>query len=331
MSVRKLSEIIGNRDLIRLLTRAVKAGSLPHAVILSGPEGVGKRTVAHSMSALMLCENNEDEFCGHCRQCKLMESDNHPDLKFIEKEEGKSEIGIGAVRELIQAMYKRPYLASCKAFILDGADNMTTEASNAILKVLEEPPSDSYLFLICVNYESLLPTIKSRAQHFKFTGVSVEKIVQYLENIPGITNPRLRAEYSLGSVGRAMEYDDDSGTLVEDINNDFAGLILEGDISSAESLAMKLREDRDRFDTVLRYCYYMLRDLQCVIWDSTSDHIINKQMRETLLKMAENIDRDMLNNLLDRFDNWEKTNKRNLNLRLSAEDFILNLQSIIRA
>ena len=90
----------------------------------------------------------------------------------------------------------------------------------------------------------------------------------------------------------------------------------------------QLQVKRDLFDRLIKYCYYILRDIQCLAWDRESEQIINMKKRQTLLLMADNIDKVRLNELLGRFDRWSGASRKYLNLKLNAEDFALRVQSL---
>ena len=138
MKLINFKDFVGNDHIISLILKSAVSGKLPHALIFSGPEGVGKRCTAFSVGAFLFCENRkEDSFCGKCRNCALLSVGNHPDLYYIKSEDSIKEIGIDAIRELIKKIYMKPYFSLYKVVVIDNADMMTQEASNALLKILE--------------------------------------------------------------------------------------------------------------------------------------------------------------------------------------------------
>jgi len=153
-----------------ILAQARRQRRLPHAVLFSGPPGVGKKDFAMLLAQLLLCEANgeRDLPCGTCRGCRLCLIGGHPDFRIVERPEDKSAISVDQVRELATALTLKGQYAAHKVVIIAAADEMNINASNAILKTLEEPPSDSVLILISAREHALPATIRSRCQRYFF-------------------------------------------------------------------------------------------------------------------------------------------------------------------
>lgn len=143
---------------------------LPHALLLRGPEGVGKYRFARRLVSALLCERQEFETrpCGDCRGCHLVAADSHPDLHALAPPEGKHQIGIDQVRSLIERIGLTPQYGGRKTVIVSPAERMTRAAANTLLKTLEEPPGDA-LFVLVAHRAGVLPaTIRSRCQIVDF-------------------------------------------------------------------------------------------------------------------------------------------------------------------
>lgn len=152
-----------------LVERAAR-DALGHAYLLCGRDGLGKFAFAQSFARGLLCENRpvDGQACGSCRGCLLNESGNHPDLKLITPQEERKSIVIDQVRELIEFFTLKAHYHGRKIGIVHPADTMNTAAANALLKILEEPPTTALLILVA-NRPALLPaTIHSRCQRFNF-------------------------------------------------------------------------------------------------------------------------------------------------------------------
>ncbi len=143
---------------------------LPHALLLRGPEGVGKYRFARRMVSALLCERQEFETrpCGDCRGCHLVAADSHPDLHALAPPEGKHQIGIDQVRSLIERIGLTPQYGGCKTVIVSPAERMTRAAANTLLKTLEEPPGDALFVLVAHRAGALPATIRSRCQIVDF-------------------------------------------------------------------------------------------------------------------------------------------------------------------
>ena len=145
-------------------------GRLPHALLLRGPEGVGKYQFACRLLAAVLCETRAGEHqpCGECRSCRLIAAGTHPDFYALLPPEGKQQIGIEQVRSLIQRVGLTPQYGGYKAVAVAPAERMTRPAANTLLKTLEEPPGDALFVLVAHRAGALPATIRSRCQMVDF-------------------------------------------------------------------------------------------------------------------------------------------------------------------
>ncbi|MCL4315598.1 MAG: DNA polymerase III subunit, partial [Gammaproteobacteria bacterium] len=152
------------------LTARLRAAELPHALLLSGPEGLGKEQFARVFSQALLCAapRKDGQACQNCPACVMFAAGTHPDFQCIAPaEEGKA-IGIDRVRELIAWIALKSHASGHKIALVTPAGRMTIEAANALLKTLEEPPAHSLLMLI-TDRPALLPaTVRSRCQRMLF-------------------------------------------------------------------------------------------------------------------------------------------------------------------
>ena len=152
---------------------------LPHALLLSGPPGIGKRLFAERLARRLVCEHTTA--CDACRACRLAANDNHPDVLIVRPQEGKTEITVDDARALNQFLVLTPHLATRRVVLVVDADRLNRSASNAILKTLEEPPSGSYLLLVSDAPTRLLPTIRSRCQNLILPRPTEEEGLSYLQ------------------------------------------------------------------------------------------------------------------------------------------------------
>ncbi len=144
-------DISGHKQQLEFLETAMKRGKLAHAYIFAGPAGVGKKAIAHRLSELLLEQNAQSGF----------------NADYIEIK-GEGSIKIEQIRELIYKLSLKPYSAQYKVAVIENADEMTTEAANALLKVMEEPKSYTVIILITNNASRLPRTILSRGQKITF-------------------------------------------------------------------------------------------------------------------------------------------------------------------
>lgn len=158
-------DIKGQDSAIEMLKREITQGRLSKAYLFVGPQEIGKKKTALTLAKGLNCEAENFDPCDKCPSCIKIEKNQHPDIHLIEDAQN---IKIEEVRQLKKDISLRPYEAKCKVFIIDNADNLTPEAANAMLKVLEEPPKDSLIILITAKPQVLYKTIISRCQAVKF-------------------------------------------------------------------------------------------------------------------------------------------------------------------
>lgn len=165
------------------LSNALQQGRLSHALLLSGPNGIGKQTFAARLSHLVLCEAEGAVICGQCKSCKLIASDSHPDSALISFEEKSKQIKVDQIRELNQFISKTAQQGRYKVAVIHPADQMNINAANALLKTLEEPSANSLLILVDDQLGSILPTIRSRCQTIDFPLPGKDGVMSWLSEI----------------------------------------------------------------------------------------------------------------------------------------------------
>ncbi|MDO8931512.1 MAG: DNA polymerase III subunit delta' [Rhodocyclaceae bacterium] len=172
----------------------------PHAILLAGAAGVGKSLFAAAMAQRLLCEaprNPSDPACGECTSCRLFSSSNHPDIRYVipeadvesaetetveagEKKKLSSQILIGQIRALEDFVYIGGHRSNRRVILLEPAEAMNAAAENALLKILEEPPSGVCFLLVSNRWRRLLPTIRSRCRTLMFGRPAAVQARQWL-------------------------------------------------------------------------------------------------------------------------------------------------------
>lgn len=173
--------VIGNLAARRHFGEAIRGGTLSHAYILEGPLGSGKTLLATEIAAALACERRTTADvlpCGTCSACRRVREGLAPDVRVISS--ATATLGVDAVRELRADMYLSACEFTCKVYLIREAHKMTPQAQNALLKVLEEPPTDLVILLLTERAEALLPTIRSRAQLVRMELLSVKTIEEAL-------------------------------------------------------------------------------------------------------------------------------------------------------
>jgi DNA polymerase-3 subunit delta' len=240
------SEFLGNEKIVSALRGAIRSSRVPHALLFTGPRGVGKYTLARMFAQAANCERSADDFCGECPAClqisqlanpqKLLEQglaergesadaatveriplilQSHPDVWALVPDPvrlkspvARPMLRIGQLRAVRRAAYFQP-AGRRRVFILDGAETMRSDVANVFLKILEEPPGSATLILTAPSPFSLLPTILSRCMQFHFAPLPIAEVETVLKahSDRKPAEIRLAAQLSEGSPGLALELD----------------------------------------------------------------------------------------------------------------------------
>jgi len=239
------TDFLGNAAAVRQLRASVASGRLPHSLILAGPQGAGKYTLALLLAQALNCEQHPRtsdglaDLCGKCSHCEriaesadldarvaeavdardaLREVDKketriliqtHPDVLVLPPDPPQLMIKIGQVRALLDHVYYRPAQGERKVYIFTST-NFMKEAANSLLKVLEEPPPYAHIFILAENPGELLPTIRSRCATVRLGALPVEEIEALLAaRRPDVPQKQraLIARLAQGAAGRALSFD----------------------------------------------------------------------------------------------------------------------------
>jgi len=201
-------DIIGNERIKNILRKSLQKEKLPGSLLFYGPQGVGKSEMALVLAKALNCLHKKDDACENCSSCEAINKDigAFPDVMRIQAE--NEIIKIGQIRILKQAAYLRPMTGKRRVFIVENAEKMNQEASNSLLKVLEEPPFFSHIILTTENLFSILPTVKSRCQILKFAPISKSDVQKKLmERGTDKEKAKIISLLVQGSLKRALDYD----------------------------------------------------------------------------------------------------------------------------
>lgn len=224
------------------IQRALALGRVPHAYVLHGPDGVGKEMFAAAVAQLLLCELPKEcaldereaadvgidqlrTACGDCDDCRMIRAGTHPDLHLIYRQLNRDhpdplvrkrkglDLGVDVLRHfLMDKVYLTPARGRAKVFVVREADRITTQAQNALLKTLEEPPGTTYLMLLVRSLDRMLPTTLSRCQLLEFAALPTAFVQSTLRTVRhDLSDEQVTwyASFAEGSVGRALSAADD--------------------------------------------------------------------------------------------------------------------------
>ncbi len=201
------SDIVGHRQIIEHLQKAISYGKVSHAYIFNGPEKSGKRMLAEAFAMTLQCQAGGDAPCLKCHSCKQAQSHNHPDILYLTHEKPAT-ISVEDIRRQINNdITIKPYAGPYKIYIVDEAEKMNQQAQNALLKTIEEPPSYGIILLLTTNADAFLPTILSRCITLNLQMVPDAEIKAHLMKEYRI--PDYQADicvaFAQGNVGKAIQ------------------------------------------------------------------------------------------------------------------------------
>ena len=360
------SDFYGNSEAVGHLRDMLARNRFPQAVILAGPAGSGKYTLALMLAKAMNClapvtANGLPDFCGKCSNCvriaqaedlearfaeaveardDLREADKkdtrlfvqtHPDVLVIPPDPPQMMIKVDQVRRVIETIYYRPGEAKERVYIFTDSAFMK-EAANSLLKVLEEPPEFATIFLLTENASELLPTIRSRSMVVTLNALPAEEVVQYLATNRPDWNAKqsaLLARLSEGAIGRARNFDLAAYTAARA----HAVAILSSALGASDhSELFKITETYRAGAEGRDKTEKLLRAIYSLLQDltflnsGTPELIRNTDVQPELKKLAESADFAWISLASDRLGEVERGMRRNLLRSLSLDAFAVALE-----
>lgn len=217
-------QTIGQPEALALLEHSLETGNLAHAYLFVGAPHIGKTTLALDLARAVNCQESQPP-CGECQSCRRITDGKHTDITIISlnsaKDSGETksrvEISIDDIRELQHNASLPPFEGRCKVFIIDGAEYLSSEAANCLLKTIEEPPPQVMILLLTTEELRLLPTVVSRCQRIGLKPLSSEEIERILIESHNIDSEkaRLLARLSQGCLGWALRVSIDDSYLAQ--------------------------------------------------------------------------------------------------------------------
>lgn len=320
-------EIIGHKNIIEHIQNAIKYNKVSHSYIIEGEKGIGKKLIANSLAKTLQCETKGVDSCNKCASCKMFESSNHPDIKYVEASK-KSGLGVDDIREqLNKDINIKPYKYPYKIYIINDADTMTIQAQNALLKTIEEPPSYAIIILIAENKNRFLQTIISRCVLIPLRPLSNEDIDDYL--IYKVQIPDYQASvysaFSRGNIGKAKELALSSEFIqMRDHVIEIVNILIKNNDFEIMGMYNIFEDYKDEIDIFIDLIISWLRDLLIVKEINNERYLINKDKYKTILKQGQHLSYNRICVLIDNILHFKKQLKVNVNYQLSIEMMLLN-------
>jgi DNA polymerase-3 subunit delta' len=311
--------IAGHERQKDILSILVKKGRLPHALLFSGPRGIGKRLIAFELLRNIFCEKRNA--CGMCHACRSLTAGTHPDLVTVA---GESSIKIDELRSVRKEVHQPPFEAPLRGILIDNAELMTREAGNALLKTLEEPPP-SNLFILVTGEEQAIPlTVRSRCMRLCFGPLNTTALRTYFETSCGIGDKKsaLFSSIAAGSIATGLFW-------INEGNFELRRPIAEVVTGKKKSFtaATSVAEQITRGGRETQYLSFLLSFFRDIWWCSHSGDItgiINQDLADII--QTNNWDgSDRVQGCLARIYEAAKTMRYNVNRWLAIENLMIDL------
>ena len=356
----------GNQEIVRRIREMLGRDRFPHAVIISGPEGAGKYTLAQMCAKAMNCleapkSDGLSDFCGRCNNCvRIALADNleerfqeaaetwetlrevdkkdtriliqtHSEVMIIPPDPPQMLIKVGQVRKVIENVYFKPVEGRRKVYIFTESSFMK-EAANALLKILEEPPEFASLILLTTNAGELLPTIRSRCVSFTLAALPNEEVENYLKNERADLQPRQRkliTRLAEGAIGRAQRFDLPGYITARDDGLTLLRTVVQaGDHTELFKTTDTYRSGAEGKARTehLIRTLYALLEDLLLLQSRSEDLIRNIDIQPELAKLAGQISFDWIHSAASQLAQVESGMRRNLLRSLSLDAFAMALE-----
>ncbi len=313
------NDIIGHDKQKEFLLSLQRKERLPHAFLFCGQEGIGKRKLASEFIKHILCD--EGTGCNSCRPCLKLDHGTHPDLLIVEGEES---IGIAQSKMISKEVSEHPYEGKKRAVIIDRADIMTREASNALLKTLEEPPPFNIFFLITSSERDVPLTIRSRCARVAFSPLRRNDVEDYFVRVVKMDKEKARliSHQSYGSIGWGLFWAEKDNLLMrrklgELITGRKRGFLTSTIISERISKA-----DRG-IGPYLSFLLSFFRDLYLARYEKENAQLVNRDLRDLI--EGEAADAGWIDSSLKKIQETILNMRYNVNKWLLFENLLLHI------
>ena len=305
-----------HEEILDNLIQNVRSGRTQQAYIFEGAEGVGNFEGAKLFANALVC-TGDNAPCKSCSACLMAAADTHPDIHIIEHEAKKKIISVEQIRSVITDCYVKPFENGKKVYIFRYGDDITIQAQNALLKILEEPPEYAVFIILSENTNILLPTILSRATLIRFGRVRDEVIKEELTNIyPELDNSiDFLVHYAGGNLGAAIKLMSQENFMpLREKAFDKLEDLLSINLLTAYDVADFIDENKEDADLIFAFWLDFMHDIM-LIKNDASTLIGNKDFKDKLIGFSYNVSEELCTKAIDNLITAQKMRKKYVSLR----------------
>ena len=320
-------------SILENIGNSFQIGNIGHSYLICGETSVGKTTLAFDMARMFNCESLEKP-CSSCSQCTRIDRKVHSDVRYLVPKSSTDFIGIHQVKELKSEVYLKPYEGKNRVVIIDQIHRLTKEASNSLLKILEEPPENVIFILLTNKFKSVLTTIVSRCRIFQLKPASRNAISLHLKNNFSLNHEMTNeiSAISEGRIGWAINASNDF-QIVENLKKEIIEInhIFNSGIDEKfkyiDNLASEFSSDRNSLPMKLQLWIDFFRDL--ILYKSGfQERLKFSMMKKDYQIIASQISYLEIVKLIENLDAITLYFDNNVNPKLLLERFVLDLPEI---
>jgi DNA polymerase III subunit delta' len=314
--------IIGHQKNIEFLNKSIQNNKIAHAYLFYGPAHIGKTKVAEYFICSLFCSQSPP--CFKCDQCRPVLKHFHPDNFWVRENSETKKIKIEQTRQIKEFVYASPFAANYKIVIIDKSDCLTLAAANSLLKILEEPPTQSILILMARNFKNLPVTLRSRCQSLRFVSPTSQELDEFLKN-KYFLKEKERKEIiglSLGRPGLAVNFVTNPTELAreKELLRNLVNRLEEDNEESRWQLADLMIKSEISLDRILNIFLILLRHLILIKTKSSKENYLNIPDKNLLKKYS----LERLQNFINQILRTKFLLEANANKKLAIENLLIN-------
>lgn len=325
------ASVIGQEQMTQNLENALKYKKISHAYLFQGERLSGKRMIADIFARALQCEADGNRPCNQCRSCKQALSVNHPDIIYVEHDK-PNVISVDNIRTQINGdIAIKPYSSAYKIYIVDEAEKMNTQAQNALLKTLEEPPEYAVIMLLATRAEAMLPTILSRCVTLNTKPVPDDKIKHFLMSKIQIPDYRasICASFARGNVGRAIQLasNEEFDTMKAEVLGKLKS-VFEMEVYQMAAAAKRITEEKFEVEDYLDLCFIWYRDI--LLYKACKDrkHLVFLEEIHDIERIGEKYSYEAIEKIIGAIEQARSRIKSNVNFDLTMELLFMAMKNV---